>query len=188
MLPLSDAARCWLLDLARRAVEAAAAGEAFCCPAPPSDLSSSDRDELARPHAAFVSLHKQGKLRGCVGRISRDMPLAYTVPEIAQAAAREDARFRPVALVEVPEIRVEISVLSAFFPVRPDQIIPGVHGLVVRQGVHRGILLPQVAAACRWDAARLLRETCRKAGLSADAWKGGVALEAFTAEIISEGH
>jgi AmmeMemoRadiSam system protein A len=176
-----------LLDLARRALEAAGRGEDFPAPAAPRELPALDRQELERPHGAFVSLHKAGQLRGCIGHVAEDLPLRLVVAEMAWAAAREDSRFPPVSKEETSEIEVEISVLSPLFPIRPEEIVPGKHGLMVRRGLYRGLLLPQVAAACHWDAERFLGETCRKAGLSPDAWKRGATLEAFTAEVITEG-
>lgn len=186
MLPLTSAARRWLLQVARRAVEAAGRRETMRPPRPPAGLPPSDRVELERPQAAFVTLRKQGRLRGCVGHTGFDTPLTRVVVEMAQAAAREDNRFPPVASDEVSDIQLEISVLSPFFPIDPDRIIPGTHGLMVRQGSERGLLLPQVASALHWDSVRFLRETCRKAGLDPDAWKHGALLEAFTAEVIAE--
>jgi CDP-diacylglycerol--glycerol-3-phosphate 3-phosphatidyltransferase len=186
MLPLSSAARRWLLDLARAAVDAAGRGEPIPAPEVPPDLPLADQTELARPYAVFVSLHKQGQLRGCVGHIGFETPLRQLVPEMAQAAALDDARFDPVSPEEVPDLDIEISVLSRFFPIEPDQIVPGVHGLLARRGIHRGILLPQVALEHNWDAVRFLNETCRKAGLPPDAWTRGATIEAFTADIIGE--
>lgn len=184
MSPLSSDARRWLLELARAAVEAAGRGEPFPAPEILRDLSPSDQAELARPCAVFVSLHRQGRLRGCVGHIGFETPLRLVVPEMAQAAARDDARFDPVSPEEVSDLEIEISVLSRFFPIEPHEIVPGVHGLLVERGFHRGILLPQVASEHSWDAVRFLSETCRKAGLPPDAWKRGAALKAFTADII----
>lgn len=184
MSPLSNDARRWLLVLAHAAVEAAGRGEPFPALEIPPHLSPSDQAELARPCAVFVSLHRQGRLRGCVGHISFETPLWLVVPEMAQAAARDDARFDPVSLEEVSDIEIEISVLSRFFPIDPHDIVPGVHGLLVERGFYRGILLPQVASEHNWDAVRFLGETCRKAGLPPDAWKRGATLKAFTADII----
>lgn len=186
MLPLSNAARIWLLELARQSLQAAARGKGFDPPPPPAHLPPSDHAELARPRAAFVTLHRQGHLRGCVGNTAFDTPLTQVVADMARAAALEDSRFPPVAPNEVPEIDLEISVLSPLFPIAPDQIVPGAHGLLVRRGLHRGLLLPQVATLYNWDSLRLLEETCRKAGLPPDAWKRGATVEAFTADILSE--
>jgi len=186
MSPLSSAARRWLLEVARAALAAAGSGKSFEPPQPPSGLPASDQAELQRPQAAFVSLHQQGRLRGCVGHTSFDLPLLRVVSEMAQAAACEDTRFDPVGPDEIPQIQVEISLLSTFFPILPEQVVAGTHGLLVRQGRRRALLLPQVALDCRWDAERFLRETCLKAGLPANAWKHGATLEAFTAEVITE--
>ena len=186
MSPLSNAARLWLLGQARAAVEAASRGEAFSPPAPPPELPVADREDLSQPRAAFVSIHNKDRLRGCVGRVNFDVPLFRVVGEMAHAAAHEDARFRPVAPDEVGDLNLEISLLSPLFPIRPDQVKAGVHGLLVRRGLQKGLLLPQVARDQDWDADRLVKETCRKAGLPADACQHGATLEAFTAEVIAE--
>lgn len=184
MLPLSNAGRDWLLVVAREALTAAARGEPYDAPGALSHLPPADREEVERPRAAFVTLHQEGQLRGCIGHTATDTPLRVVVAEMTRAAALEDSRFPPVTPDEVPGIELEISVLSPFFPISPDQVVPGVHGLAVQCGFCRGLLLPQVATAYHWDAGRLLEETCRKAGLSPDAWKHGASLRGFTAELI----
>lgn len=184
MLPLSNTGRQWLLEVARQALEAAARGESYAAPPAPADLPPSDGEEVECPRAAFVTLHVEGRLRGCVGHTAADTPLRIVVADMARAAALEDCRFPPVTPGEVPQIELEISVLSPFFPISPDQVEPGAHGLLVRRGFYSGLLLPQVATAYNWDARRLIEETCRKAGLPPDAWKHGARLEAFTAEVI----
>lgn len=186
MSPLSDQARRWLLDLARGAISAATRGEASASPQIPPELPESDRQRLAEAHGIFISLHKHGELRGCVGHLALDAPLYELVTETAAAAALDDIRFPPVASEEIADLHVEISVLSAFFPARPEEIVPGKHGLLVRHGQQRGLLLPQVASERKWDAVRFLRETCRKAGLPSNAWKQGAIVEAFTAEVFGE--
>ncbi len=187
MLPLSNAAQRWLLEVARQSVEAAGLGKEFQTPLPPPELSESDRGELERPAAVFVSLHVAGRLRGCIGHVASDLPLRCGVAEMAWAAAREDSRFDPVAPEELAAIEVEISVLSAPFPIQPEEVVIGRHGLLIRWGWHRGVLLPQVATEYQWDAERFLRELCAKAGLPPRAWTRGAKLEAFTADIIAEG-
>jgi len=186
MLPLTSAARRWLLGLARSSLEAVGRGEPIPPSSPPSEFSDSDREALNHPRAVFVSLHRRGMLRGCVGHLRCDTPLARLVAEMTLAAARQDARFSPVAPEEIPDIELEISVLSPFVPVQPEQVIPGIHGLLVRRGSHRGLLLPQVAASRQWDCLTFVGEACRKAGLAPDAWKHGAQVEAFTAEIMAE--
>lgn len=135
---------------------------------------------------AFVTLHKAGRLRGCIGYVEGLKPLYQTVRECAQAAALRDPRFDPVTPEELPALRVEISVLSPLVVVTPDRIEVGRHGLLVSRGAQRGLLLPQVAVEWKWDRERFLEETCRKAGLPEDAWQHGAKLQAFTAQVFAE--
>ena len=83
-------------------------------------------------------------------------------------------------------MKLEISVLSSFRAVRPEEIQVGAHGLMVSQDRARGLLLPQVAVERHWDRDRFLEETCRKAGLPPDAWRRGATIERFTAEVFRE--
>lgn len=169
-----------LLDLARRAIQAATQGQEVPGQQPPSEV-------LKRPAGAFVSLHKHGRLRGCIGNILPSLSLWETVRECALAAAFEDPRFDLVTAEELPDLEIEISVLSALEPIRPEEIRVGTHGLLVTQGPFRGLLLPQVATQYRWNAQQFLEETCLKAGLNPDAWKDPTTrIEAFTAFVFSE--
>jgi AmmeMemoRadiSam system protein A len=114
-------------------------------------------------------------------------PLSDTLARCAAAAALEDPRFPPVGPQEIPELEIELSLLSRPEPVMPEQIEPGRHGLLVRQGFRSGLLLPQVAARYAWSAQRFLEETCIKAGLERDAWRDpATRVYAFTAEVFSE--
>ena len=141
---------------------------------------------LEQPRAVFVSLHKAGQLRGCMGQTAARRPLHQAVADTAYSAALEDPRFEPVRPEELPEVTVEISVLSSFQAIRPEDIRVGKHGLLVAGDRARGLLLPQVAAQYHWDAQRFLEETCRKAGLEPEAWKHGAAIQAFTAEVFGD--
>jgi AmmeMemoRadiSam system protein A len=183
MSPLTREDQAALLSLARRAIAAEFSGAAFDLDALADSFAS---EELRRPAAAFVSLHKSGRLRGCVGWIRAAKPLYFTVAECARAAAFHDNRFEPLAAEELGEIEIEISVLSPFFSIAPEAIEPGTHGVLVTQGFQRGLLLPQVAREFGWGRERFLEETCRKAGLEPDAWRKGASLEAFTAVVFSE--
>lgn len=142
--------------------------------------------KLADPGAAFVTLTHRGRLRGCIGFTEATSPLYRTVQECAVAAATEDPRFSPVKPGEIREIRIEISVLTPLVPVQPEEIEVGVHGLMVRKGARRGLLLPQVATDHGWDREAFLSNTCRKAGLPADEWEKGAQLYSFTAEVFGE--
>ena len=141
---------------------------------------------LEAPGGAFVSLHKKYELRGCVGYVQALLPLYRTVMEAAVAAALRDHRFPPIKPPELPDVKLEISVLSSFRAVRPEEIQVGAHGLMVSQDRARGLLLPQVAVERHWDRDRFLEETCRKAGLPPDAWRRGATIERFTAEVFRE--
>jgi AmmeMemoRadiSam system protein A len=142
---------------------------------------------LQQPAGAFVTLHRRGRLRGCVGQLPGRDSLAAVVAHCACAAALDDSRFEPVTSAELSEIDIEVSVLSPPEDAKLEAIEPGKHGLLVSRGMQRGVLLPQVASQFKWGAQRFLEETCVKAGLDRDAWKDpGTRVQAFTAEVFSE--
>ena len=178
---LSQAEKKELLGMARRAVtRRVLEGQESVEPCVESGLE--------RSGGAFVSLHRGGELRGCIGRIRSAGPLYRTVQEMAVAAATQDYRFVPLSGGEIPEVEFEISVLTV-----PEvlsgvsEIRVGEHGLIVSAGGRSGLLLPQVATQYGWDAETFLSHTCGKAGLSMDAWKtGNILLEGFSAEVFSE--
>ncbi|HEX9192048.1 MAG TPA: AmmeMemoRadiSam system protein A [Candidatus Deferrimicrobiaceae bacterium] len=142
--------------------------------------------KLAAPGAAFVTLTKRGRLRGCIGYTEPVAPLCRVVQECAVAAATEDPRFPPVSPEELAELHVEISVLTPLFPIRPEEVEVGRHGLLVSQGRMRGLLLPQVPVEQGWDRETFLDQTCGKAGLPPSAWRHGATLQGFTAEVFGE--
>ncbi|GAU09589.1 AmmeMemoRadiSam system protein A [Desulfoplanes formicivorans] len=138
---------------------------------PAPDMTPVSR-KLTQPYGAFVTLTRNGQLRGCIGHIVAQDPLYRTVAGMARAAAFGDPRFPPVSLEEFGDLEVEISILSPLERVKDlTAIIPGVHGLYVRQGQRSGLLLPQVAVEWSWDRETFLAQTCHKAGLPPDAWK-----------------
>ena len=107
---------------------------------------------------------------------------------MAVAAATRDGRFEPVTASELASLRIEISVLSPLAPIRPADVEVGRHGLLLRYGDRRGVLLPQVPAEHGWDREAFLAHTCEKAGLPADTWRRpGVELSGFTATVFGEG-
>lgn len=141
---------------------------------------------LAEPRGAFTSLYLHGELRGCVGYVLPVSSVYRAVIDTARAAAFEDARFRPVTIEEAPQLEIELSILSAPRPIRPEEVQVGRHGILISLAGHRGLLLPQVPIERDWDRATFLEQTCRKAGLPPDAWQGGALIEAFTAEVFGE--
>jgi len=92
----------------------------------------------------------------------------------------------PVTLSEAPGLKISISVLSPVTPICAEDVIIGRHGLIISEGVFRGLLLPQVPLEHGWDRITFLEQTCRKAGLPLDAWKSGAKIEAFTAEVFGD--
>ena len=129
-------------------------------------------------------LHRE--LRGCVGYAVPIAPLYRAVAETARAAAFEDSRFVPVTREEALKLEVSLSVISLLFPIHPEVVQVGRHGLVISQGVRRGLLLPQVPAEHGWDRETFLEQACRKADLPLDAWRKAATIEAFTAEVFSD--
>jgi AmmeMemoRadiSam system protein A len=180
---LDNADQRQLLAIARRAIEAAV-GRAT------EPASGSVSADLAAPAAAFVTIHERGELRGCIGLMRFEAPLWLNVRDAARAAALDDPRFLPVAESELPAIELEVSVLEP--PVDlpdPAGFVVGRHGIVVERGMHRALLLPQVATEMGWDARQMLEAVCRKANLPADAWRDGSArLQVFESMCFSEGH
>lgn len=169
-----------LLDLARRAISTAVIEKQILDIPPYSAV-------LAHPAGAFVTLHRDGKLRGCVGRVESPGPLAETVAQAAISAALHDSRFPEVQADELERLEIEISVLSVPEPILPEAIVIGFHGLLVVNGEKRGVLLPQVAGERKWSVQQFLEETCNKAGLPPDAWRdASTRILAFTAEVFSE--
>jgi AmmeMemoRadiSam system protein A len=150
----------------------------------PGAVSSSHLSEL---RGVFTTLYLGGDLRGCVGYATPIAPLYRAVSETARAAAFEDSRFLPVTEEEAPRLEICLSVLSRLFPIEPEQVEVGHHGLVICLGARRGLLLPQVPVEYDWDRETFLEQVCRKAGLPFDALRQGAILEAFTAEVFGDG-
>ncbi len=169
-----------LLELARTTVERHVRGEAV----PEPKL---DRPRLKAPGAAFVTLNKDGHLRGCIGHMVARMPLQQCIREMAIAASSQDRRFPPVRPDELDGIEIEISVLTPMIKVPdPATVKVGRDGLYIKQGFRTGVLLPQVPVENGWDRETFLAYTCRKAGLPLDAWKKGAEIYRFEAQVFGE--
>jgi AmmeMemoRadiSam system protein B/AmmeMemoRadiSam system protein A len=127
---------------------------------------------LKENRGAFVTIHKRGQLRGCIGYIEGRGPLHKTIEEMAEAAAFRDPRFTPVKEKELPELELEISVLTPLKKIQDvNEIQVGKHGIYIKKGWYSGLLLPQVATEYGWDRQTFLEHTCQKAGLPPHAWK-----------------
>lgn len=145
-------------------------------------------ERLKKKQGVFVTLHKHGELRGCIGYVEGIKPLYLAVQDMAISAATEDPRFPPVTASELKDIDIEITVLSPLRRiVSPDSVIVGKHGLVIRRGFYSGLLLPQVPVEQKWNREQFLIHTCLKAGLPPDAYKDPKAeLYVFTGEVFGE--
>jgi AmmeMemoRadiSam system protein A len=146
------------------------------------------RISLLEKKGAFVSLHNSEDLRGCIGQIYPDRELYKIIQHCVLSAAMEDNRFMPVRQEELPDLNIEISVLSSFHRIQDIQEIQmGKHGIYLVHGRFRGLLLPQVATSYGWDRQTFLEQTCRKAGLNESAWREERSnIDIFEAEIFDE--
>jgi AmmeMemoRadiSam system protein B/AmmeMemoRadiSam system protein A len=127
---------------------------------------------LKENRGAFVTINKRGQLRGCIGYIEGRGPVYKTIEEMAEAAAFRDPRFIPVTEKELPDLEIEISVLTPLKRITDiHEIEVGKHGIYIKRGWYSGLLLPQVATEYGWDRNTFLEHTCQKAGLPTNAWK-----------------
>ncbi len=179
-----------LLLLARKAIgQFLETGEA------PEVVKEVDAAEFSEPRGVFVTLRRGGELRGCIGFPLPTLPLGRAVMQAAVAAASSDFRFPQVTLEELPDIAIEISVLTVPEKIEvekpeeyPRKVKIGEDGLIIECMGHSGLLLPQVPVEEGWDAETFLGHLCMKAGLPPGTWKNeGVEIKAFKAEIMSEG-
>jgi AmmeMemoRadiSam system protein A len=148
--------------------------------------SSMPTAHLAEPRGVFTTVCVAGNLRGCVGSVYPTNSLYESVIETARSAAFDDPRFPPITREEVANIEILLSVLSPLFPIDPQEIAVGRHGLLIAYDEFRGLLLPQVATEHGWNRITFLEHTCRKAGLPPDAWQTGATVAAFTAEVFGD--
>jgi AmmeMemoRadiSam system protein A len=180
LVPLTSTERQELLWLARESIRSAL--HEAVLPVPRLLTAA-----LREPGAAFVSLHIDNDLRGCVGSLIAEDALHITVAQRARSAAFDDPRFSRLTEVELPSVDIEISRLSPLMSVQPQEVRAGVHGVCISAGERRGVFLPQVAQRYGWDRETLLRELCQKALLPPDAWQWPQAsVEIFEAEVFGE--
>jgi AmmeMemoRadiSam system protein A len=182
MFELNEEQRKTLLNIARQSIAAVLDGRS-------ADWNAEDFDEtLRQPAGAFVTLTRDGDLRGCIGSIRAVEPLYKAVASSAVSAAFRDPRFPPLSPGELDHLELEISVMGPIEPVtNVDDIVVGRDGLIISRGPYAGLLLPQVATEYRWDRETFLTQTCRKAGLPPDAWRAqDCRIEKFSAFVFGE--
>lgn len=190
LLPELVAAGEWravLASIARRAVVAAAHREEY---APSAEWIAG---RLAEPGASFVTLRAEGELRGCIGSLTARRALGVDVAANARAAALEDRRFPPLAAQELPQLAIEISLLTPpeALPVRSRgellaALTPGVDGLVLEDDGRRATFLPAVWKQLP-DPEAFVGQLERKAGLGAGSWSPARRLYRYRAESIAVG-
>jgi len=180
---LTGAEKNALLKIARQSVETSVRTGKQYQPA------TGGLEALGRERGAFVTINKNGDLRGCIGYVAPLKPLYITVRDVAMMAALKDTRFHPVAAGELASLQYEISVLSPLRRIMDTQEIRlGKDGVLIHTSDHEGLFLPQVATEEHWDRAQLLEEVCYKAGLPGRAWQDPAAdLFRFTALVFGEG-
>ena len=186
--PLGSAQRATLMQVARRSIEhGLASGQ------PLAVIPSEYHRDLKAVRASFVTLHKNGRLRGCIGHLEAVQPLVVDVAENAFAAAFRDPRFSPLTAAEWPDVEVHLSLLTAPEPMHfrdeadlLDQIRPGEDGLILQDGPNRGTFLPSV-----WDSlpdpVDFLVQLKYKAGLAANHWSEKMEVYRYHTESFGEG-
>ena len=187
--PLSEADGATLLALARAAIDDALRGGGAV------DTVLRGREigpALEARRGVFVTLRMPGDgpgqrvLRGCIGTLAAVDPLYRAVIATAPRSALSDPRFPSLTEAELPSLTVEVSALTPLTPLRsPDDLVIGRDGVQLVRDARRAVFLPQVAVQQRWDAAQLLEQLARKAGLPADGWRGA-DLSVFHAEVFDE--
>ena len=165
---LTDADKQMLKEIALQSIRDSLSGKPF------AQLALGPENEhLLQKCGAFVSLHKHGRLRGCIGHFGEDYPLHEIVAQMARAAAFEDPRFQPVGREELQDIDIEISVLTPMRRIHSlDEFQLHRHGIYIRKGWRSGTFLPQVADEVNWTKEEFVGHCSQdKAGLGWDGWR-----------------
>ena len=156
-------------------------------PPKPAEVGVEISEKMSQNRAAFVTLKKQGMLRGCIGDLLPRQALYESVIDNAVNAGTRDHRFRPVTRNEAGELTFEISALTVPQAVPgPKDIRIGIDGVILGKAGRRAVFLPQVAPEQGWDVDEMLTHLSLKAGLPADAWKEGAEFLTFQAEVFGE--
>lgn len=182
MKNLNESQMKFLHQLARQAVEAAVVKgqdpEKVL-----TTLASRMPEELQKPSGAFITLKELGELRGCIGHIFPKEPLYRAVVINAINAAQHDPRFYPVQAEELPEIELEVSVLTPPQPIASyHDFEVGKHGIILKKDGRGAVFLPEVAIEQNWNREQTLSQLAKKAGLPPDAWQEGAEFEVFTTQ------
>ncbi len=181
---ISREVQVFLLQLARNVIDSRLREEVPLIPDQAGQYSI-----LKEKRGVFVTLKKDGQLRGCIGYPLPYKTLLDAIVDNAQAAAFQDPRFPPVRSAELPGIHLEISILTV--PKRvvsADDVLVGRDGIIISTAFNRGLLLPQVPVEQNWDLHQYLDYGCLKAGLPLGFWRNNpVSIDTFQAQVFSEG-
>ena len=180
--------RRWLLRLSRDALDAALRGLH-----PPSVTDEEVPPVLRQPAATFVTLERGGSLCGCVGNLVAEDPLFRSVIINTSGAALRDTRFEPLAVADLPRIRITLSLLSALVPLDfrhpdalPSLLVPGRDGVVLKARGRTATYLPKVWERLA-DAVAFLESLGRKAGLEPGVWREpGTEVRVYRVQEIGE--
>jgi AmmeMemoRadiSam system protein B/AmmeMemoRadiSam system protein A len=173
-----------LLSLARETIEYVLNNRSIPSP---EDLEIKITPAMKKIMGAFVTLHKNGNLRGCIGEIMPNNSIYQAVLNQAVNSAFNDRRFRPVTKDELNKIDIEISALTPPKKISSWRDIKiGKHGVILRKNGRSAVFLPQVAPEQGWDVKETLKHLSMKAGLKSDAWKKGATFFVFEADVFGE--
>jgi len=154
----------------------------------PFEKITTTSTQLKEKSGCFITLKENGTLRGCIGFMTGFKPLYETVPSLAVEAAFKDPRFNCLKPEEVDKINIEISILSPLKKINSlEEFTLGQDGIIISQGFHQAVFLPQVANETGWNKQEFLEALCRKANLDLNAYKSPLShFEIFTAEVFGE--
>lgn len=183
LIQISITNRKFLLQLARDSIT----NHLTKSPLPEYEPDELSAEITSTKTGAFVSLHKDDQLRGCLGRFISDEPLYSLIQKMAIASAFRDSRFDPLLITELKDIEIEISVLSPLKKINSINEFDHLqHGIYIKKGIKSGTFLPQVAKKMNWSKEQLLGHCSRyKAGLGWHGWKKA-ELYIYSAIIFSE--
>ena len=179
--PLTRDAQKELLRLARQAIVARIEGKGFPAVKPKTP-------ELLHCRGVFVTILKDGRLRGCIGHHMDDEPLYQLVPKMAVTSAFGDWRFKKLRKDELDRIKIKVSCYTCrvYRAQSIDEFKVGEHGIIMLKGRSGSTFLPEVAVQQGWDRKTVLEQLCRKAGLAPSAWKQGAAFHLYKTQRFGE--
>jgi AmmeMemoRadiSam system protein B/AmmeMemoRadiSam system protein A len=179
---LSDSGKQALLAFARKTIQQYVTSET-------APLARGFEPALRSEHGVFVTLRKNGRLRGCIGHMADDLPVCQAVGYCAIQAAFNDRRFTPLEPGELHDIDIEISILTPYRQAQSYKDIRiGRDGVLIEKNGRSAVYLPSVPVEQGWEREEMLEHLCRKAGLSEDAWKKGTTFYTFQTIEFGESH